>query len=121
MIKENKRFGKKDLLAFGIALVSSFAILFVASSQSQYASAQNPQPMHEEEMNFTNQTNGHDMGKTDMDMMNMMMSMMDKMNMMMSMMMSMSSGESSNSSSMNMSNPAIHGKGGSNMSMMVPQ
>ncbi len=49
MIKRNKCFERKGLLAFGIVMVSSLAVLFAGSFQSQYATAQNSQSMMGEE------------------------------------------------------------------------
>ena len=128
MINLNKCFEKKNLSLYGMVLVSSFAVLLVFfSSQSQYVAAQtnSSMMMMEDEMGSTNQTKGHDMSETDMNMMNMMEMMMNMMEMMMNMM-EMSSDMSggmemnmSDSSAMNMSAPMAHSQGGSNMSMMM--
>ncbi len=123
MIKTSKCFDKKGLLTFGIVLVTSFTALFAMSLQSQYAEAQNQQPMMSaNEMMSMNQTSGQNM---DMDMaemmnmMNMMNMMMNMMNMMMNMM-NMSS-DMSNDTDMHMSIPMNHSQSGSNMSMMNPE
>lgn len=117
MIKRTKYFGKKDLLACGIVMVSSFAVLLAVSFESQFAIAQNPQSMMGGgEMISMNQTSGQDMNMMDMKaMMNMMKNMMNMMNMMMNM-----SSDMSNSTGMNMSIPMNHTQsGGDNMSMMM--
>ena len=120
MINLNKCFEKRNLSLYGMVLVSSFAVLFVFSSQLEYVAAQTTSSMMMgDEMASANQTKGHDMSKTDMNMMNMMMEMMNMMEMMMNMM-NMSS-DMSDSAGMNMSAPMTHSQGGSNMSMMTPQ
>ena len=119
MINLNKCFEKKNLSLYGMVLVSSFAVLFVFSSQSQYVAAHHTSSMMMgDEMASANQTKGNDMSKTDMNMMEMMMEMMEMMNMMMNMM-NMTS-DMSDSTGMNMSSPMSHSQGGSNMSMMAP-
>lgn len=121
MINLNKCIEKKDLSLYGMVLVSSFAVLLVFfSSQSQYVAAQtnSSMMMMEDKMGSTNQTKGHDMSETDMNMMNMMEMMMN----MMEMSSDMSGGmemNMSDSSAMNMSAPMAHSQGGSNMSMMM--
>lgn len=128
MIDFKKCFEEKSLSLYGMVLISSFAILFVFSSQSQYyvAAQTTSSMMMGDEMASANQTIGHDMSNTDMSMMNMMMEMMNMMQMMMNMM-NMSSGMTdgvdmnmSDSSGMNVSTPITHSQGGSNTSMMMP-
>lgn len=127
MIKRNKYFEKNYLLAFGIVMVSSFAVLFSVSFESQFAIAQDIQStMEGNEMMPMNQTDGQDKNMM-MDMkamMDMMKDMMNMMNMMMNMM-NMSS-DMSNSTDMDMSIPMSHNQsdgGADNMSkmMMMPQ
>ena len=128
MIDFKKYFEEKSLSLYGMVLISSFAILFVFSSQSQYyvAAQTTSSMMTGDEMASANQTKGHDMSNADNNMMNMMMNMMNMMEMMMNMM-NMSSGMSdgvgmnmSDSTGMKMSTPMTHSQGGSNMSMMMP-
>ena len=118
MIDFKKCFEEKSISLYGMVLISSFAILFVFSSQSQYyvAAQTNSSMMMGDEMASANQTKGHDMSNADNNMMEMMMNMMN-----------MSSGMSdgvgmnmSDSTGMNMSTPMTHSQGGSNMSMMMP-
>lgn len=136
MIDFIKCFEKKSLFLSGMVLISSFAILFVFSSQLQYyVVAQTTSPMMMgDEIVSTNQTKGHNMSNNNTDMMNMMMQMMNMMQMMMNMM-NMSSGMSgssgmmtggmnmnmTDSTGMNMTTPMTHSQSGSNMSMMTPQ
>lgn len=121
MIDFKKCFEERSRSLYGMVLISSFAILFVFSSQSQYyvAAQTTSSMMMGDETASANQTKGHDMSNADMNMMEMM-------NMMMNMM-NMSSGMSdgvgmkmSDSTGMNMSTPMTHSQGGSNMSMMMP-